>query len=96
MLKGPIEVAIPSMRMPLPTLDQIRLERFVVALESLEPRLTIRTTLISKEDRFALLEPIIETHYVANSFKTIKSAAQSQKAWLQVLQPNSSPPSVRK
>lgn len=70
MLKGPIEVAIPSMRMPLSTLDQIRLERFTVALEGTHLHLTIRsTTLISKEDRFALLEPIIETRNVANLFQ---------------------------
>ena len=54
---------------PVPTRDQIRLERLVVALESLELHLTVRTALISREDRFALLEPIIEARNVANLFQ---------------------------
>ena len=52
----------------VPTRDQIRLERFTVALESLELHLTVRTTFISNEDRFALLGSIIESRNAANLF----------------------------
>lgn len=54
---------------PIPTRDQIRLERLAVALESLELHLTVRATLMSREDRFALLDPIIEARNVVNLFQ---------------------------
>ena len=54
---------------PVPSREQLRLERFLVALDSLELFLTLRTPLISDEDRFALLAPIIEARNTGNLFK---------------------------
>ena len=64
---------------PVPPREQLRLERFLVALDSLELFLTLRTPLISKEDRFALLEPIIEARNTGNLFKESRLYAEVTK-----------------
>ena len=57
---------------PVPLREQLRLERFLVGLDSLELFLTIRTPLISGGDRFALIEQIIEARNVANFFEEFR------------------------
>lgn len=57
---------------PVPLREQLRLERFLVALDSLEFFLTVRTPLLPSQDRFEMLRLVIEARNIANLFDDSK------------------------